>query len=86
MADIDLGVPGALEVVVPSGVPEVFELQVPSSPTATLVTVAGPPGPPGADGSGGDSTALQAHIDSPTPHPAYDDLPSLSLLFENGLV
>lgn len=28
---------------------------------------------------------LGPHIDSPTPHPAYDDLPSLTLLFENRL-
>jgi len=30
--------------------------------------------------------ALLAHIQSPTPHPVYDDLPSLTLLFENGLI
>lgn len=29
---------------------------------------------------------LNAHIASQNPHPAYDDLPSLNLLFENGLV
>lgn len=29
---------------------------------------------------------LQAHIESQEPHPAYDDLPSLTILFENGLV
>lgn len=30
---------------------------------------------------------LQTHIDSPTPHPAYDvDLQDLSTLFENGIV
>lgn len=29
---------------------------------------------------------LAAHVADPEPHPAYDDTPSLSTLFENGLV
>lgn len=29
---------------------------------------------------------LTAHINDATPHPTYDDLPSLNLLFENGLI
>lgn len=29
--------------------------------------------------------ALDEHVNSSTPHPTYDDLPSLTLLFENGL-
>jgi hypothetical protein len=34
-----------------------------------------------------DSAAeLSAHINNETPHPAYDDMNSLTLLFENGLV
>lgn len=34
-----------------------------------------------------DSNAeIAAHITNPTPHPAYDDMNSLTLLFENGLV
>ena len=34
-----------------------------------------------------DSAALQAHIDDPEPHRAYDiDMPTLKLYFENGLV
>lgn len=32
------------------------------------------------------SAELQDHIDDLTPHPAYDDLPDLVVLFENGLV
>lgn len=32
------------------------------------------------------NAAVEAHIESQTPHPAYDDLPSMSLLFENGLI
>lgn len=30
--------------------------------------------------------SVTAHEVDTTPHPAYDDLPSLRLLFENGLV
>lgn len=30
--------------------------------------------------------ALLGHINDTTPHPAYDDIPSLVLLFENGLI
>lgn len=34
-----------------------------------------------------DATAeINEHINNPTPHPAYDDIMSLTLLFENGLV
>jgi len=29
---------------------------------------------------------LAAHVDSPTPHPAYDEIPSLSLIFRNRLL
>jgi hypothetical protein len=29
---------------------------------------------------------IEAHVASQTPHAVYDDLPSLNLLFENGLV
>ena len=36
--------------------------------------------------AGHPSASLQAHIDSPTPHPAYDDLPGLSLIFDNTLI
>lgn len=28
---------------------------------------------------------LETHVDSPTPHPVYDEIPSLTLIFENGL-
>lgn len=30
--------------------------------------------------------SLEDHINSDTPHPAYDDMQSLTLLFENGLI
>jgi len=29
---------------------------------------------------------LEAHVVDDSPHPAYDDLPSLRLLFENGII
>lgn len=32
------------------------------------------------------SDALNTHINDTTPHAAYDDLPSLKLLFENGII
>lgn len=39
------------------------------------------------DGPGTSDQALLAHINSTTPHPAYDtDISSLSALFENGLL
>lgn len=34
----------------------------------------------------GATTALQEHVDSPTPHPVYDDGPSFALFYENQKV
>ena len=45
----------------------------------------GPPGPPGPD-SQGTSEAVITHINSTSPHPVYDDGPSLFLLYENAKV
>jgi hypothetical protein len=33
-----------------------------------------------------DDSALAIHINSPTPHPAYDDAPSLALIYQNAKV
>ena len=35
-----------------------------------------------------EATAAQiaAHVESATPHPAYDDMPDLTLIYENGLI
>lgn len=47
------------------------------------------PGAAPGGGSGGDgswTSALEGHVESATPHPAYDDIQSLSLLFKNRLV
>lgn len=56
----------------------------------------GDPGDPGPEGPPGglseaevtviaETSTLNHELDA-TPHPAYDDLPSLSLMFENGLI
>lgn len=58
---------------------------VDASGQVTVVN-SGPPGPRGAPGAYGGEVALQSHVDSSSPHPAYDDIPSLTLLFENGLI
>lgn len=36
--------------------------------------------------SASDNAPLLEHIANATPHPVYDDLPSFTLLFENGLL
>lgn len=46
----------------------------------------GVPGPPGRDTGAAIEAIMEEHIQSPTPHPAYDDLPAMTLLFENGLI
>lgn len=46
---------------------------------------AGLPFSSGAEGQPS-SAELLAHILDPTPHQAYDDIPDLTLLFENGLI
>jgi hypothetical protein len=57
------------------------------SPAGDVTVIStGQPGPRGFPGAFGGEAAIQTHVDSSTPHPAYDDMPSLSLLFENGLV
>lgn len=36
--------------------------------------------------AGGAVPGLESHIQDPTPHPAYDDAPSLLLLYQNAKV
>ena len=62
----------ALAAALPGATPEQVEMAV----TDYLLQ-----NPPQVDGS-----LLEAHITSLTPHPAYDEIPSLTLLFENGLI
>lgn len=51
---------------------------------------AGPPGPPGDSSevnvAGQIDSAIFTHVEDPTPHPAYDDGPSLMLLYQNAKV
>lgn len=42
--------------------------------------------PRDGSGSGSDDGSLLEHINSATPHPVYDDGPSLFLLYENAKV
>lgn len=41
-------------------------------------------GPKGDPGQG--TVDLDAHINSLAPHPVYDDVPDMTLIFENGLI
>lgn len=44
-------------------------------------------GDKGDKGDSADAVQLVAdHVASPLPHPAYDDMADLTLLFENGLI
>lgn len=58
------------------------------APSETVVEIqdvglVGPPGPQGLPGDVAGEIELDAHVNSLTPHPVYDDGPSLSLLYEN---
>jgi len=75
-----LRLPGFIEVIPPESYVQ-------------LVPVSGPTGPPGAPGDlssaelqGIIDATLMVHVDEPEPHPAYDDMPTLRLIFENGLI
>lgn len=65
-----------------------IELSVPTNNPATIPVPAALFAIGGNDGVPASyvDDAMTAHIIDPTPHPAYDDLPSLRLLFENGLI
>ena len=54
--------------------------------TVSVVGERGPQGPPGPPGSDGDGSAVNTHISSETPHPVYDDMPSLILIFNNQIL
>jgi hypothetical protein len=92
---IELG-DGATVRVTPPGVPRVLT-DPPGRPTVRVLPSPGPPGPDGDQGDPGPPAdlaevqqriddALITHVIDPEPHPAYDDMPSLTLLFENRLV
>lgn len=79
-----------IQVIVSPPVPDELSVEVgPPPPNVDVelwqVALAGRNGLDGDDG-GATAIALQAHIDSPTPHAIYDDGPSLALLYENAKV
>ena len=84
---------GTTVTVAPPSLPAVTTAP-PAAPSVVVLPVTGPAGPQGTPGDANDLTvvetmiegAVQVHVVTPEPHPAYDDLPSLRLLFENGLV
>jgi hypothetical protein len=75
-----------LAVEIPAPEIPVLEESAPVVPGAVVLPFPGPQGQPGPQGPEGGTADLQSHIDSETPHPAYDDMPSLSLIFENHLL
>lgn len=64
----------------------------PVSATISETGVQGPPGiqgPPGPEGPEGGTEAMDAislHLIDETPHPVYDDMPNLVLIFDNHLI
>lgn len=46
----------------------------------------GPQGPPGPAGPAGGAEELLAHVNASEPHPAYDTIPDLTLIYENRLI
>lgn len=85
MIDLESGV----RVAVRRPVPPRWLVKPPVQPRALVVPVRGAPGPEGPPGLSGDTNAqvlVDAHRDDPEPHPAYDDVMDLTLLFENGLI
>lgn len=89
---IQLG-PDVRVVVAPPVLPPIVAAP-PSAAAAVVVPVRGPQGPKGDPGDLDDlevvqdmiDTTVAAHGQAAEPHTAYDDLPSLRLIFENGLI
>lgn len=88
---------GATVVVEQPDVPVAITPPPDGGDAVTAVPVPGPQGPPSqltesdlarviAETTIATSTGLVNHVLDAAPHPAYDDLPSLRLLYENGLV
>ena len=81
--------PGELVQVIAVGEPgpQVVAIGTDSTPTPVYV-----PGPTVGSSAGVEiiqemiDDTVEVHVSAPAPHPAYDDLPSFTLLFENGLV
>lgn len=67
-----------------------YEVTLPTSTSVPAsfgvrITPRGPKGDQGDPGPPGSVAEIDDHIAAAEPHPAYDDLPSFTLLFENGL-
>lgn len=56
---------------------------LPHAATIVVAERTGPAGPPGPQGG---TDLIDLHLIDPTPHPVYDDMPDLSLLFDNALI
>jgi hypothetical protein len=69
-----------IEIIAPEN--PTLQVATPLISTTQLTIARGERGPAGIDGN----QAVLDHIADPEPHPSYDDLPSLTLLFENGLI
>jgi hypothetical protein len=86
-----VGVPDEVEII-----PSTPEVAVaPSTSELLVIPVAGPRGERGPVGPAGDDsvavqqlidTAVNTHVANPEPHPVYDDMLDLTLIFENGLI
>jgi hypothetical protein len=85
--------PTSVVVVVPPVLPQI-RMAPPAPRTTVLVPVLGPKGDKGDPGAVDDMAAVQGmidgsiatHVQAAEPHPAYDEMPSLRLVFENGLI
>lgn len=64
------------------------EIEPPLPDIRVEISDVGLPGRDGEDGEGADyaDTLMIAHVHSETPHPVYDDGPSLLLIYENAKV
>jgi hypothetical protein len=94
---VDLGLEETYIEVVAPDLP-IVDVAAPEPSSLVVVAVEGPPGPQGPigpSGTAGDFIQIQnmidnsisTHVADPEPHPAYDvDMPSLVLIFENGLI
>lgn len=75
-------------------VPQIAVLEPPDE-AVVVIPLAGPPGEQGEPGGPGEQgepgppgseASITEHIEDPSPHPAYDEGPSLVLLYENAKV
>ena len=81
--------PGELVQVIAVGEPgpQVVAIGTDSTPTPVYV-----PGPTVGSSAGVEviqemiDDTVEVHVQAPEPHPAYDDMLDLTLIFENGIV